>query len=221
MFKYETHMHTAPVSNCAVSSPEEQVRAYKDRGYAGIIVTDHFINGNTGCLPCLTWAEKMAFFASGYTRAKKEGDLCGLDVFFGIEYNINGQEFLTYGLSPEHLFENPGMDRMTVAEYSAFVRGNGGYLAQAHPFREAWWIKNPGPAAPRLMDGVEVYNVNMSADVNKKASKFARLHGLALQAGSDSHFAETPVVSGVALNRKAGSIFDIIDAIKSGRVRFA
>jgi hypothetical protein len=161
----------------------------------------------------------MAFFASGYEKAKKEGDLCGLDVFFGFEYSIHGQEFLTYGLQPALLSENPGMDRMTAGDFSAFVRKNGGYLAQAHPFRDAWWIENPGPVAPHLMDGVEVVNAGMTDAVNGKAFEFARLHGLAMQAGSDCHFAEALAANGVALQKKAESIFDIIEAIKSGRAK--
>jgi hypothetical protein len=219
MYKYETHMHTFPVSNCASSPPEEQVRAYKKKGYAGIIVTDHFINGNSRCPGEASWKDKMRFFFSGHEAAKKEGDACGLDVFFGFEYNIHGQEFLTYGITPEILLANPGMDRLTPEEYSAFVRDNGGYLAQAHPFRAAWWITNPGAADHRFMDGVEVKNSSMPDDVNAKALNFARRHGLAMQAGGDCHNAGSDVMGGVMLESKAGSIFDIIDAIRSNRVK--
>ncbi|MCL2003330.1 MAG: PHP domain-containing protein [Oscillospiraceae bacterium] len=215
MFLYETHLHTAPVSACAAASPVEQVRAYKAGGYTGIIVTDHFINGNSGCPRDWPWAEKMAFFCSGYELAKKEGDLCGLDVFFGFEFSVSGQEFLTYGLSPDFLLANTDMDKLSVARFSALVRANGGYLAQAHPFREAFWIRNPGPVEPRLMDGVEVYNAGMPDEVNRKALEFARLHGLPMQAGSDCHDTGIPFVSGIALRDKANSIFDIIDAIKA------
>jgi len=48
-FLYETHMHTSEVSACAVISAEQQVAAYKKRGYCGIISTDHFINGYSTC----------------------------------------------------------------------------------------------------------------------------------------------------------------------------
>jgi hypothetical protein len=215
MFLYETHMHTAPVSACAASSPAEQVRAYKARGYTGVIITDHFFNGNTGCPAGLSWVEKMAFFFSGYNLAKEEGDLCGLDVFFGLEYNVHGAEFLTYGLSPELVLNNPDMDRFTVAQYSDFVRENGGYLAQAHPYRTAWWIENSGPAAPHLIDGFEVFNASMPKELNNRAQKFARLHNLPMQAGTDSHFADIPFSSGISLKNKAESIFDIIEALKN------
>jgi hypothetical protein len=219
MFYYETHMHTSPVSACAASSPAEQVRAYKEKKYAGIIVTDHFVNGNSSCPGDMSWKEKMTFFASGYEQAKIEGDLCGIDVFFGFEFNIHGQEFLTYGLSPDFLDAHPDMDKLTVEKFSALVRGNGGYLAQAHPFRSAWWIENQGPVAPHLIDGMETYNAGMTDAVNMKAQQYARLHGLPMQAGSDSHFIDIPFTSGIALTEKAETIYDIIEAIKSGRAQ--
>ena len=46
-YKYETHLHTSETSACAVSSAGDMVRAYADAGYTGIVVTDHFFNGNT------------------------------------------------------------------------------------------------------------------------------------------------------------------------------
>ncbi|MDR0293751.1 MAG: PHP domain-containing protein [Oscillospiraceae bacterium] len=216
-YLYETHMHTSPVSACAASSPASQARAYKRRDYAGIIVTDHFTNGNSGCPPGLPWDEKMAFFASGYEEAKKEGGRCGLDVFFGWEFNVEGTEFLTYGLSLDFLLAHPDMDKLPIRQYSGLVRSAGGYLAQAHPFRTANWIRNPGAVAPDLMDGVEVYNAGIPDEANTKAFDFARLHGLPVQAGSDSHHEILPFSSGIALPKKAESIADIIDAIKTNR----
>lgn len=214
-YLYETHLHTSKVSACASCSPAEQVRAYKDRGYAGIIVTDHFINGNSTCPKDLPWDEKMIFFSSGYREAQQEGALCGFDVFFGWEYCREGTEFLTYGLSLEFLLAHPDLDKISISEYSALVRKNGGYLAQAHPYRHDPWVKNSFPVDAGLMDGIEVYNASMPAEVNAKALDFARLHQLPQQAGSDSHHSNLSFASGIALNHKARSIFDIIAAIKS------
>jgi predicted metal-dependent phosphoesterase TrpH len=217
MYLYETHMHTSPSSACANCTPAEQVRAYKRRGYAGIIVTDHFINGNSGCPSYLSWEKKIEFFASGYKKAKKAGVSCGLDVFLGWEFNCNGKEFLTYGLTLEFLLANPDIDRLTAEQYSVLARSSGGFLAQAHPYRDGWWIADPNPARPDMMDAVEVYNASMPDDVNAKAREFARLHGLPMQAGSDSHFSGHSFASGIALTKKAKSILDIIEAIKTNQ----
>jgi hypothetical protein len=215
MFLYETHMHTSPVSACAHSSPTEQTRAYKSRGYTGIIVTDHFVNGHSTCPRNLPWKKRIEYFASGYEEAKKEGDLYGLDVFFGLEYNINGTEFLTYGLSVDFLLERPEIEYMTAEQYSDLVRSSGGYLAQAHPYREGYWIKNQYPVEPHLIDGIEVYNGGMPDNINRKAFEFAQKHDLPMQSGSDSHDKHLPFAGGIALYKRAESIFDIISAIKS------
>jgi hypothetical protein len=219
MFLYETHLHTFPSSACATAPPCAQVRAYKNRGFSGIIVTDHFTNGNSGCPGGLTWNEKMDFFIRGYENAKAEGDLCGLDVFFGFEFCVGDIEFLAYGLSPGILYQTPGLDRMGINDFSAFVRRAGGYLAQAHPFRKAPWITKSEPVDPRLIDGMEVFNAgDMGTDSNKKAEKFARLHNIPMQAGTDSHHEQLPFTSGIGLKKRAESIKDIIDAIKNGGV---
>jgi predicted metal-dependent phosphoesterase TrpH len=207
------------VSRCAEATPREQAKAYKERGYAGIIVTDHFLNGNTGCPKGLSWADAMTFFCSGYEAAKAEGDKLGLDVFFGLEYAVRGTEFLLYGLTPEFLFNHPGMDTLSAAQISALTRSAGGYVAQAHPYRSAWWIERPYPVDPGLIDGIETFNAgNFDPEINALAHEFAELNRLPAQSGTDSHFAEQPFTGGVALRERAGDIFDIINAIKTGRV---
>ena len=53
-FRYETHLHTAPVSKCAKVSVEESLLFYKELGYDGVFITNHFIDGNInvdGSLP--------------------------------------------------------------------------------------------------------------------------------------------------------------------------
>jgi len=214
-YKYETHMHTSEASACAVSTAAEQVRAYYDKGYTGIIVTDHFINGNSSCPKHYRWADKMTYFASGYKEAKAVGDALGLDIFFGWEYSIKGSDFLTYGLGLDFLLEHNNVDRLPIEEYSALVRKCGGYIAQAHPYRNAWYIENKHPVSPDLLDGLEVFNASMPDEINIKALNFALLHNLPMQAGSDSHTVNLSFTSGIVLEKKAAGIADIITAIKS------
>ena len=220
-FLYETHMHTSESSRCAHNSAAEQVRAYKKMGYSGIIVTDHFINGNSviHSKKIKSWESKMQTFAKGYFNAKKEGDKCGLDVFFGWEFSHYDADLLTYGLDYDFLLQNPDICELKPKAYSALIRNSGGYIAQAHPYRYIW-DDDTEPYDYRLLDGVEVYNASMSDAVNGKARDFARLHNLAMQSGSDSHTV-APIhyqthYGGIRLDKKAKSIFDIIDGIKTG-----
>ena len=216
-FCYETHMHTSESSGCARNSAAEQVQAYKARGYAGIIITDHFLNGYTTSPKDLPWAHKMRYVAAGYQNALEEGERCGLDVFFGWEFNIGGSDLLTYGLDFDFLCAHPGLDKMPLPEYSALVRQNGGYLAQAHPYRDAEYIQHKLPVPPQFLDGVEVFNASDRSETNAKALAFAQKHGLAMQAGSDAHWADIAFPSGIKLAQRAKNIFDIIDALKAGR----
>ena len=217
-YLYETHMHTSEVSGCGASSAKQQVYNYKKRGYTGIIVTDHFINGYSTCPPDLPWEKKMKHMVTGYLRAKEVGDECGLDVFLGWEFTVRGSDFLTYGLDLEFLIANPGMDKLDVEDYSDLIRENGGYLAQAHPFRDDWYIEYKFPVDYSLIDGIEVFNLMEHKRNNDKALAFAKRYNLPMQAGTDSHNASMSRYSGIKLRKKAESIYDIINAIKNREI---
>jgi len=208
-------MHTAEVSACAVKFAAQQVAAYKDRGYTGIIITDHFVNGYSTCPKDLPWEKRMRHIVSGYEEAKKTGDKLDLDVFLGWEFTVRGSDFLTYGLDLEFLLANPNVDKLSIEAYSALVRRNGGFLAQAHPYRDEYYIEHRYPVSPCLIDAVEVFNVMDRDEVNDKAFGFAYKNNLPMQAGTDSHGRSSPFYSGIILEKRAESIFDIIDAIKA------
>jgi len=218
-YLYETHMHTSEVSACALYSAVRQVILYKEMGYTGIIITDHFVNGYTRCSKHLSWEKKMMFTLSGYAEAKKAGDKYGLDVFPGWEFTIKGSDFLTYGLDTEFLLANPGIDKLSIEKYSELIRNNGGYIAQAHPYRDDYYIEHKYPVSPKLIDGVEVFNSEDRNTANAKALEFALKNDLPMQAGTDSHGRGNNHFSGIALKTKAETIFDIINAIKSKQVR--
>ena len=217
-YLYETHMHTSEVSGCAVSTAAEQVCAYKKMGYTGIIVTDHFLNGNSTCPFRLPWEEKMGRIVAGYSKAKEEGDKVGLDVYLGWEFTIKGSDLLTYGLDIGFLLSNPNLDKLNIEDYSRLIRENGGYLAQAHPYRDSWYIEHKFPVDHHLIDGIEAYNAMDTDKANRLALEFAEFHNLPMQAGSDSHNAGIKRYSGIKLRKKANDIFDIIKAIKANEV---
>jgi len=218
-FLYETHMHTSEISGCASCTAAQQVSVYKSNGYTGVIITDHFINGFSSRPNTLPWDKKMKHFITGYLQAKKAGDKQGLDVFLGWEFTIRGADFLTYGLGLDFLQANPGFDKLGFEEYSALIRKSGGYLAQAHPYRNAYYIEHNYPVAPHLIDGVEVHNAVDNEIANAKSYAFAEEHNLPMQAGTDSHRVGGYNYSGIVLSKKAESIHDIIKAIKAGDAR--
>ena len=61
-YLYETHLHTAPVSRCARASVRESLEFYKELGYEGVFITNHFIDGNIGCDRNLPYEERIEFY---------------------------------------------------------------------------------------------------------------------------------------------------------------
>ncbi len=220
-YKYETHLHTSEVSACARVSAAEQVGFYAEMGYAGIIVTDHFLNGNTVVpLEGLSWKEKIERFCIGYVNAFQEGKKVGLDVFFGWEASYGGTDFLTYGLSPHWLLENEKIMEMPYWDYLNYVRDQGGFVVHAHPFREAEYIRGGIKLKPRSVDAVEIINANRTDFENKMAREYAKNYGIAPLAGSDNHAGYgQKKLAGIKTKERIESIIDFVDIIQSGNYK--
>ena len=215
LYLYETHLHTTEGSACSLFSAKEQVRYYKELGYSGIIVTDHFFNGNTAIPRNLPWEERINLFLKGYENAKEEGDLIGLSVFFGWEAGFRGTEFLIYGLDKEWLMNHPDILSWTVEEQYKHVHEDGGFVVHAHPFRIRPYIKEVR-LFPEYVDAVEVINIkNYNDNFDREALLYARKHKLPTTAGTDAH-GEEDIQSGVAFHHKLTGIEDYINSIKSG-----
>lgn len=186
-YLYETHLHTIEASACAHVSGADMARLYKEAGYTGIVITDHFWGGNTAIDRSLDWADWVNAFCKGYEHAKEEGDRIGLQVFFGWESGYNATEFLIFGLDKQWLLDHPEIRDCTVAQQHDLVRRGGGIVVHAHPFREAPYIQEIR-LFPKHVDGVEGINVgNRNPEWNTKAIAYAAEHDLPLTAGSDQH----------------------------------
>ena len=215
MNKYETHCHTAEASACASAPAEQQVKFYKERGFKGIIVTDHFLNGNTTAPSGLKWEERVNILCSGYENAKKAGDKIGLDVFFGWEYGYLGADFLTYGFDKQWLIAHPEVMDMRPNEYFDFVHSEGGFISHAHPFREDWYIDHIH-LFPRKCDGCEVINSCRKPIENEMAKLYADKYGLINTAGSDNHHANQARLSGIETSETIRDIQHFIEVLRSG-----
>ncbi|MCL2055539.1 MAG: PHP domain-containing protein [Oscillospiraceae bacterium] len=219
LYKYETHLHTSEASACGAATGAEMARAYKEAGYAGIIVTDHFFNGHTSVDRRLPWKEKVRRFCRGYENAKKHGERIGLSVFFGWEYAYEGSEFLTYGLDGDWLAEHPEVMDMPVYDYIKFARLNGGYVVQAHPFRQELYIKK-FTLLPEITDAVEVYNArNRFLECDLRAEWYADSYNLPKTSGSDAHNADYLDGFGVASSYKFNDIHDYISAVENRELK--
>ena len=81
MYRYETHMHTMPVSGCAKADARENVLFYKEAGYDGIFITNHFPDGNINNKNERPYSERMKYYFSDYDEARALGEKVGLKVF--------------------------------------------------------------------------------------------------------------------------------------------
>lgn len=213
LYLYETHLHTSEASACSIRSGAEQARLYKRLGYSGIIVTDHFFNGNTAIPRDLPWDKRVDLFCLGYENAKEEGDRIGLSVFFGWEANYRGTEFLIYGLDKEWMKGHPDMINWSIEEQYKHIHEAGGYVVHAHPFRIRPYIKEVR-LYPDYVDAVEIYNIgNGSIDFDKKAAEYARKHNFPALAGTDAHGIEHSY-NGMGFDKPLNSIHDFIACIK-------
>ena len=75
MYKYETHLHTSPVSRCAKASVRESLEFYKSLGYDGVFITNHFLDGNINIDKSKPYAEKIDFYFSDYEKALELGSV--------------------------------------------------------------------------------------------------------------------------------------------------
>ncbi|MDR0600014.1 MAG: PHP domain-containing protein [Treponema sp.] len=218
-YLYETHLHTRQASACAVSRGAEYVRYYRDLGFTGIMVTDHFFNSNTAINRMCPWSDWVKDFCSGYEDARNEGEKLGVDVFFAWEETFDGDDYLIYGLDEKWLLEHPELVRWTREDQFREVHRHGGCVVHAHPFRQHHYIETIH-LAPYLVDAVEAANAgNHEALYDALAWEYARILGLPAVAGSDIHNAkdlEEGAPFGVELDGKLTSISDYVSLILNG-----
>lgn len=218
-FLYELHCHTAESSRCASASAEAQVAYYKSRGFDGIVITDHFLGGNTTAPAELGWHRKIDLFCRGYENALRAGEKYGLKVFFSWEFSHLGCDFLTYGLSKEWLLENENLEKMSIGDYLRYVRSEGAYVAHAHPFREDFYIPYI-QLLPRQVDAVETINACRKEFENERAAEYARAYGLPAIAGSDNHTADRQKrLCGISTETEANSMAELIQLLRDDAYR--
>lgn len=223
MYLYETHCHCSQCSACAISSARELVRAYHRAGYAGLVLTDHFIFGNTAVPRELPWAEQMQRYYDAYLEAKDEGDALDFDVIFGFEHAYgDGKEVLIYGVGLDFLLVNPDIPRLSLEEFVERVHEAGGIVVQAHPYRERWYVNmSVGPRAD-LVDGIEVYNAGNKPGEDAKALALAKTGNYILTSGGDVHWEQDAHIgaAGIYLPRRVKNEWEFVQALKEKKHTF-
>lgn len=210
-YKYEMHCHTGTVSRCGRVAPEEIVKLYKEKGYSGIVVTDHYspLTFKPSRLACPQ--KEIDFYLSGYRRMKEAaGD--DFTVLLGIElrHYFTANDYLIYGIDEDFLYN--GGNLMKMWEKSVLERANakGFIVYQAHPFREGIRRCNPD-----YINGVEVYNGKSTREQNNKAFEWAKKNNKLMISGSDFHTPKNLAKGGIITDRKIENNAQLIDVLKA------
>lgn len=215
LYRYETHCHTSACSACAHSTAQELVRSYKAAGFTGLVLTDHFIHGNTCVDRQLPWQAQMECYYQAYLDAKTEGEKLDFDVIFGLEHaHGGGQEVLCYGIDLPFLLANPDIPKLSLEEFSERVHEYGGILIQAHPYRYGGWEV---PVRLELIDGIEIYNAGNDPAKNRMALQKAQERPCILTSGADTHAAGEARVgrAGIALPYRIRNERELAKALKN------
>lgn len=218
-FLYETHLHTRTASACAATAGADYIDKYLELGYSGIIVTDHFYHGNCAVDRQLPWEEFINEYCRGYEEAKAEGDKKGLSVFFGIEENFDGDEYLIYGIDKEWLIKHPQMLKWSHNELFEAVHDAGGLVVQAHPFRQRNYLSKIN-IHPETVDAMEAANKGNTLDTNQLAYEYCRIHGIAMTAGNDMHNVKALCdgsLFATVTDHQLTDVMDYVRTIKSGK----
>ena len=213
-YKYELHCHTSDVSFCAHSTAEEAVKFYKERGYDGIVITDHY-SPQTFLLHKAIWPHKYTdMYVKGYKRAREcAGDdftvLLGCEVRFFCTID----DFLIYGIDEDFLRGAGNLMTKYLRRHFRICDNNGLLLIAAHPFRELRFRHKPS-----LLHGCEVFNgKDKGKKANPKAEKWAEKHGFSIiTSGGDFHDKNDTVPGGIITREPIKTNEDLLRILRSG-----
>ncbi len=218
MYRYELHLHTRNGSGCGVAIPADYVDYYRSRGYTGVVVTDHFYHGYTRIDRSLPWREFVRAFATGYQELKAAAP-DDFDVFFGFEHRFfeGSDEYLILGVTPEWVEENECLRDLPPHLFFPHVHRAGGFIIQAHPYRERDYIKTIRLVKEGI-DAIEVINSANEPETCRRALELARNLHLPMVGASDIHWTDHEgfQVSGIELPYRAHTVEQLIGAIRAG-----
>ena len=220
MYRYETHLHTYPVSQCAKVDVIESMEIYREMGYDGVFITNHFLDGNINFeIRDKSYEEQIEFYFSDYEKAKAVQDELGIRIFCGIELTYKGTDFLVYGLDKEWFLSHPEIMDMKKSYQLTFFMEQGALVIQAHPYREADYIDHIR-LFPRCVHGVEVLNASRKEEENAMAEIYAKHYGLLRFAGSDNHRgAKQKAFAGMESDTPIEDELDFVARVKAGEMR--
>ncbi len=217
MYKYELHAHTSQCDLAARLGGQELVRLYKDAGYDGIVITDHYFGlffqwfqSELGALP---HHRQMERWLKGYQTAKAEGEKLDFTVLPGAEVRFNNcpNDYLLYGLNADFFYNAPRLNELESLQDLRSLLPSQACIVQAHPFRNGMVVQSP-----EMLTGIEVFNGGTDRFRNSLARQFAEHYCLAKTSGSDIHGIDALAKGGIVTDRRIRTPEDLSAVLRSG-----
>lgn len=212
-YKYELHCHTKEVSLCGRVPVKEIIEMYKEKGYSGIVITDHY-SPMTFPLSMLFCPQKhIDHYTKGYREALKYAD-DDFTVLLGMElrYYATANDFLVYGVTEDFLRTSGNLMAMYPKRFYKLAKSKGYIVLQAHPFRDFMLRINP-----KYLDGTEAHNGKTNPEQNEKAVRWAEKNNMRiLVSGSDFHRKEHLAKGGIITDTPIKTNGDLLNILHSG-----
>lgn len=219
MYKYELHAHTSECDRDAYLSASELVRLYKEAGYDGMVITDHYIERfYTLWFPeeveGLTHEQQVTRWLKGFRAAREAGEKIGFTVLPGAEVRFdNGpNDYLLYGLHEDFFYTVPRLNELNSLEKLLALLPEDTCVVHAHPFRDDMVVCTPHPD----LFGMEVFNGGTEEFRNDIARQFAEHYRLAMTSGSDIHDMSRFAKGGIMTQRRIRTPEDLSSVLRSG-----
>lgn len=218
MYRYELHSHTSECDRDAALSARDLVRLYKEAGYDGMVITDHYIERfYTLWFPeevaGLSHEEQVSRWLKGFRTAREEGEKVGFTVLPGAEVRFDGfpNDYLLYGVEEDFFYTVPRLNELGSLDRLLAILPKEVCVVQAHPFRDDMVVQDPSP-----LFGLEVYNGGTDPFRNDLARRYAEHYGLAMTSGSDVHGTDRLAKGGILTPQKIQTPADLISVLRSG-----
>ncbi len=182
-YKIDLHTHTKPVSPCSDITPKRMVEAYKEIGYDGIVITNHFIDFLIKSDDPDTVSQT---YLKDYYKTKEIGEKKGLKVYLGMEIRFpeNCNDYLIYGIEEKDVKEIFSYIHGDYISFYKAFKNEKNVILQAHPFRNNMVLQNPD-----YLDGIETFNMHPNHNSRvATATKYANEHPHFIKTcGTDFH----------------------------------
>lgn len=216
-YRYETHLHTNPVSKCSKIDVRAALEFYRDKGYAGVFITNHLLSGQATMENYSSYEELIEFYFSDYEKALSLASEVGIQVLLGHELSLSGTHFLVYGLDKEWFLTHSELVKMTDVEKLKLFRESGALVVQAHPFRVTK-VTDFHRVFPMYSDGVEIHNGGDTEFEDEMALKYADHYSLPHFAGTDFHGRRKRCFCGIEADRPIESESEFIAMFRRGEL---